>query len=87
MLIDVTALVIVLCLSLSGHAIFQEQRVFIIEQYFTSLSYACVIDEFRVKYPNIAVPNNSTITRFIARFRETGLVSDNKKNWETYHFD
>lgn len=57
----------------------QEQRVFIVEQYFASRSYACVIDEFRVKYPNVGVPNKSTITRLIAHFRETGSVSDKKK--------
>ncbi|KAL4084269.1 hypothetical protein QTP88_028094 [Uroleucon formosanum] len=57
----------------------QDQRVFIVEHYFASRSYACVVDEFRVKYPNVAVPNNSTITRLIARFRETGSVSDKKR--------
>jgi len=59
----------------------QEQCVFIVEQHFTSRSYACVIDKFRVKYPNVAVPNNSTITRLITRFRETISVSDKKKKF------
>jgi len=57
----------------------QEQRVFLVKQYFASRSYACVVDEFRVKYLDVAVPNNSTITRLITRFRETGSVSDKKR--------
>ena len=48
----------------------QEQRVFIVEHYFSSLSYARVVNEFREKYPGDKVPNNSTITRLIALFRE-----------------
>ena len=58
----------------------QEQRVFfIVEHYFSSLSYARVVNEFRERYPGDKVPNNSTITRLIARFRETGSVADKKK--------
>jgi hypothetical protein len=41
----------------------QEQRVFIVEHYFAIRSYARVVDEFRRKYPGVAVPNNSTITK------------------------
>jgi hypothetical protein len=36
----------------------QEQRVFIVENYFASRSYVRVVDEFRRKYPDAAVPNN-----------------------------
>jgi len=57
----------------------QEQRVFIVEQYFAGRFYACFIDEFRVKYPNVL--NNSTITKLITRFRKTGSVSDKKKKF------
>jgi len=57
----------------------QEQRVFIVERYFTSHSYACVVDKFRVKYLDVSVPNNSTITRLIARFHESGTFSDKKR--------
>ena len=57
----------------------QEQRVFIVEHYFSSLSYARVVNEFCEKYPGDKVPNNSTITRLIALFRETGSVADKKK--------
>jgi hypothetical protein len=58
----------------------QEQRVFSVEHYFASRSYARVVDEFRRKYPDAAVPNNSTITRIIARFRECGSVADRKRS-------
>lgn len=57
----------------------QEQRVFIVERYFTSRSYVRVVNEFRDKYPDAVVPNNSTITRLIARFRECGSVADRKR--------
>ncbi|KAJ4447688.1 hypothetical protein ANN_09696 [Periplaneta americana] len=36
-------------------------------------------DEFRRNYPDVAVPNNSTITRIIARFRDCGSVADKKR--------
>ncbi|KAJ4448960.1 hypothetical protein ANN_00352 [Periplaneta americana] len=35
-------------------------------------SHARVVDEFRRNYPDVSVPNNSTITRLIARFMECG---------------
>lgn len=57
----------------------QEQRVFIVEHYFASRSYARVVDEFRRNYPDSAVPNNSSITRLIERFRECGSVADRKR--------
>ncbi|KAJ4431178.1 hypothetical protein ANN_19775 [Periplaneta americana] len=49
-----------------------------------SRSYAHVVDKFRRNYPDLAVPNNSTITRVIARFRECGsalLDSDERYCW------
>jgi hypothetical protein len=58
----------------------QEQRVFILEHYFASRSYARVADEFRWRYPDSAVPNNSTITRLIDGFRECGSVADRKRS-------
>ncbi|KAJ4452047.1 hypothetical protein ANN_03563 [Periplaneta americana] len=57
----------------------QEQRVFIVEHYFSSRSYARVVDEFRRNYPDVTVPNNSTITRLIARFSECESVADKKR--------
>lgn len=58
----------------------QEQRVFLLEQYFTSHSYEFAIDQFRVTYPDVSVPNKSTLTRLIRRFRETGSVADKKRS-------
>jgi transposase len=57
---------------------YKEQRVFIVEHYFASRFYARVADEFRREYPDSAVPNNSTITGIINRFRQCGSVSDRK---------
>jgi transposase len=51
-----------------------------VEHYFPTHSYAGVADEFRQEYPDSAVPNNSTITRIINRFRECGSVSDRKRS-------
>ena len=56
----------------------QEQRVFIVEHYFASRSYAHVVDEFRRKYPDAEARNNSTITRIIARFGECGSIADGR---------
>ncbi|KAJ4429028.1 hypothetical protein ANN_26024, partial [Periplaneta americana] len=36
------------------------------EHYISSRSYAHVVEEFRRNYPDVAVANNSTITRLIA---------------------
>lgn len=33
------------------------------EKYFVSTSYTHIVDEFRVKYPNIVVPNNWTMDK------------------------
>lgn len=65
----------------------QEQRVFIIEQCFAIYFYALVINEFRMKYPDVAVSNNSTITKLIARFREYRSISKKKRTGRPYHFD
>ena len=56
----------------------KDERVFIIESYFAYKSYKRVKDKFRLKFPNSAVPNNTTITRLINKFRETGSVQDRK---------
>src|SRR5678815_5051195 len=56
----------------------QEQRVFILEQYLACLSYARVKNALSDRYPDEAVPNNLTITRLIAHFRENGSVADRK---------
>ncbi|KAJ8885202.1 hypothetical protein PR048_011398 [Dryococelus australis] len=58
----------------------QEQRAFIVEHYFATRLYACVADEFRLRYPDAVVPNNATITRLMNRFRESGSVVDEKRS-------
>ncbi|KAJ8877415.1 hypothetical protein PR048_021869 [Dryococelus australis] len=58
----------------------QEQRVFIVEHYFASSSYARVADKFCLRYLGMAVPNNVMITRLINSFRESGLVADKKRS-------
>ncbi|KAJ8879687.1 hypothetical protein PR048_020295 [Dryococelus australis] len=58
----------------------QEQRVFIVEHYFATRSYARDADEFRLRYPDAAVPNNAKIRRLINRFRESGSVADKKRS-------
>lgn len=59
----------------------RKQRVFIVEQYFASRSYSNVVDGFRVKYPGVAVPNNSTITILtrLTHFRKSGSVLNKKR--------
>ncbi|KAJ8874699.1 hypothetical protein PR048_025565 [Dryococelus australis] len=58
----------------------QEQRVFIVEHYFATHSYARVADEFCLLYPDTAVPNNATITKLINYFGENGSVADKKRS-------
>ncbi|KAJ8874175.1 hypothetical protein PR048_025017 [Dryococelus australis] len=58
----------------------QERRVFIVEHYFATRSYARVADEFRLRYPDTTVPNNATITRLSNRFRESGSAADKKRS-------
>jgi hypothetical protein len=59
---------------------FSQERIFVVEHYFASRSYARVADEFRREYPDSTVPNNSTITSTINRFRECRTVSDRKRS-------
>lgn len=58
---------------------FYKSKEFLQEQYFTSCSCARIVDEFHVKCPNVAVSNNSIITRLIACFHESGAVSERKR--------
>lgn len=57
----------------------QEQQVFIVEQYFASRLYTFVVDQFCVKYRDVTVPYNLTITRLITHFRETVSVVEKKR--------
>lgn len=57
---------------------FYKSKEFLQVQYFTSRSCARIVDEFHV-CPNVAVSNNSIITRLIVCFRESGAVYERKR--------
>jgi hypothetical protein len=48
----------------------QDQRVFILEHYFSTRSYAECQNAFRNSFPDSVVLNKSTIQRLVERFRE-----------------
>jgi hypothetical protein len=50
------------------------QRVFIVEHYLASRSYLTYQKEFRDTFPDSPVPNKSTISRLVNRFRDTGTL-------------
>jgi hypothetical protein len=52
----------------------QAERVFFLEHYFASKSFAAVRESFSIAYPNKEVPNKITIHRLVTTFRETGSV-------------
>lgn len=43
----------------------QKQRIFILENYFATKSYAQTISEFESKFPTVAPPNKSSIMRLV----------------------
>jgi hypothetical protein len=49
----------------------QVQRVFIVEHYLASRSYLTCQNEFRDTFPDSPVPDKSTISRLMNRFRDT----------------
>jgi hypothetical protein len=55
----------------------QDQRVFILEHYFSTLSYAGCQNAFRNSFPDSLVPSKSTIQRLVERLRETGVLVRN----------
>jgi hypothetical protein len=57
----------------------QLQRVFIVEHYLASRSYLTSQNEFRDTFPASPVPNKSTISRLLNRFRDTGSVQDRNR--------
>jgi hypothetical protein len=60
----------------------QMQWVFIVEHYLASHSYLTYENEFRDTFPDSSVPNKSTISRLLNRFRDTGSVQDrNRSSW------
>ncbi|XKL64373.1 hypothetical protein PGB90_004459 [Kerria lacca] len=56
-----------------------EERAFIVEQYFRSLSYKSVRETFRTKFPNSGVPSKSVIKAIIDRFRSNFTLEPAKK--------
>jgi hypothetical protein len=54
----------------------QVQRVFIVEHYLASRSYLTCQNEFRDTFIDSPVPNKSTVSRLVNRFRDTGSVQD-----------
>jgi transposase len=58
----------------------QDQRVFILEHYFSTRSYAECQNAFRNSFPDSVVPNKSTIQRLVERFRETGSIGEKHRS-------
>jgi hypothetical protein len=58
----------------------QMQRVFIVEHYLASRTYLTCQNEFRDTFPDSPVPNKSTISRLVNRFRDTGSVQDRNRS-------
>jgi hypothetical protein len=58
----------------------QDQRVFILEHYFSTRSYAECQNAFRNYFPDTLVPNKSTIQRLVERFRETGRIGEKRRS-------
>jgi hypothetical protein len=58
----------------------QDQRVFIIEHYFSTRSYAECGNAFINSFRDSVVPNKSTIQRLVERFRETGSIGEKRRS-------
>jgi hypothetical protein len=54
--------------------------VFIVEHHLASRSYLTCQNEFRDTFPDSPVPNKSTISRLVNRFRDTGSVQDRNRS-------
>jgi hypothetical protein len=52
----------------------QVQRVFIVENYLEFRSYLTCQNEFRDTFPDSPLPNKSTISRLVNRYRDTGTL-------------
>jgi hypothetical protein len=57
------------------------ERVFIVEHYFASKSFAAVREAFSNACPDKGPPNKTTIHRLVTKFRDTGSVCDRKPVW------
>jgi hypothetical protein len=58
-----------------------EEHVFILESYLQTMSYVHCRQSFFEKFRRQA-PVKSTIAKIIKKFRETGSLLDNKRNWQ-----
>jgi transposase len=58
----------------------QDQRVFILEHYFSTQSYAECQNTFRNSFPYSVEPNKSTVERLVDRFRETGSIGEKRRS-------
>jgi hypothetical protein len=58
----------------------QDQRIFILEHYFSIRSYGECQNAFRNYLPDSVVPNKSTIQRLVQRFRETGIIGEKRRS-------
>jgi transposase len=56
------------------------QRVFIVEHYLTSRNYLTSQKEFRDTFLDSPVPNKSTVSRLVNRFRDTGNMQDRNRS-------
>jgi hypothetical protein len=54
------------------------ERVFILEHYFASKSFAAVREAFSITCPAKEVPNMTTVHRLVTKFRDTGSVCNRK---------
>lgn len=51
-----------------------KERIFIVEHYFATKSYKTVLKMFKDEFPGREPPNNSSVSRIVAKFREYGTV-------------
>jgi transposase len=58
----------------------QGQRVFILEHYFSTRSYAECQNEIRNSFPDPVVPSKSTIQRLVERFYETESPGEKRRS-------
>jgi transposase len=58
----------------------QDQRVFILEHYFSTRSYAECQNAFRNSFPDSVLPNKSTVQRLVERFCETGSNGEKRRS-------
>jgi hypothetical protein len=56
----------------------QDQRVFILEHYFFTRSYAECRNAFRNSFPDTVVPNKSIIQHLVECFHETGSIGEKR---------